>query len=134
VPSKEAKWNYALIVNEDDPSKSFEIKKVHVPANVYPWEVAPIQLEVKAQEVPQWKTTEVKMKIEDNRVYEMIFEKIVKRKHWMDIKWGKRLNGEIISCDIPESPVKPTGNVVTLTLVPYGFTQLRITSFPYVKQ
>lgn len=134
MPSKGAKWNYALILDEDNPEKSFKIHKVDVPAIVYPWEVAPIQLEVKAQEVPMWKTTKVKVEAEGDPMFEILFEKIVKRKHWMDRKWGKRLHGELTLCDIPKSPVKPTGNVVTLTLVPYGFTQLRITSFPYAKQ
>jgi len=34
----------------------------------------------------------------------------------------------------PQSPVEATGNVETITLVPYGSTEIRITEFPWVKK
>jgi len=136
VPFKGAKWKYALIIDEENPDNSFKVKKIHMPANVYPWEIPPVQLEVKAQEVPDWGTT--KIKIEDDQmapVSHMILEKIMKRKYWMNIKEvrKKEMSEEMMLCDIPKSPVNPSGKVLTLTLIPYGFTQLRITNFPYVK-
>ena len=33
----------------------------------------------------------------------------------------------------PQSPVKATGNVETITLVPYGSTEIRITQFPWAE-
>jgi hypothetical protein len=50
-------WNYGLVLDPKDPAKSFEVVKKPWPANGQPFEydVAPIELRVKAKKIPAWK-------------------------------------------------------------------------------
>lgn len=104
-------WNYGLIVDRDDPVKSFEVTE-NMPGK-YPfadngdmvWSAesgkyttwtqdAPVIIRTRGMKIPDWK-------IKDN------------------------------SADLPPlSPVKPEGSPESLTLVPYGCARLRITEFP----
>jgi hypothetical protein len=49
--------------------------------------------------------------------------------------WGKcREDFPARAVELPQSPVEVTGDVETITLVPYGSTEIRITQFPWVKK
>ena len=106
-------WNYGLILNDDDPGKSFSLRKN--PITKYPfsdigemvynddlgqyqaWEhEAPVVLEVKGKIIPDW---------------------IMKNNS---------------SDDPPKSPVISKERTEKLELVPYGCTRLRITEFPTI--
>ncbi|MGA2247565.1 MAG: beta-L-arabinofuranosidase domain-containing protein [Verrucomicrobiota bacterium] len=49
-------WNYALVVNEARPKKSFRVKKLAWPADNYPFtpESVPLEIEAKGRLIPQW--------------------------------------------------------------------------------
>lgn len=50
-------WNYGLIVDKNNPSKSFQIVRNKWPADNYPFSPAntPIELKAKGRIIPQWK-------------------------------------------------------------------------------
>jgi DUF1680 family protein len=55
LPEKNAIWNYALIVDAENPDRSFTLEKLTVPANGKPWDNhPPIGLAVKARRVLNW--------------------------------------------------------------------------------
>jgi hypothetical protein len=49
-------WNYGLIINENNPEKSFKIRKKTWPKDDFPFTLdsAPIQIEAKAKKIPNW--------------------------------------------------------------------------------
>jgi DUF1680 family protein len=49
-------WNYGLVLDGAHPEKSFTVKKLAWPKDDYPFtpESAPIELRVKAKQIPQW--------------------------------------------------------------------------------
>ncbi len=50
-----SRWNYGLIVDEDDPASSFTIEKLdEVPLQPFSTENAPIVLKAKGQIIPEW--------------------------------------------------------------------------------
>ena len=142
-PLNDARWNYALIVDEKNLEKSLKIVKLdpsQYPASTYPWEVPSILLKVKGQLAPEWKV------IPAEGVYAGYDVK--KITHYLRAilgRWPEPLEKPLkealkrknisggVTCDIPHSPLEPSGEVEELMLVPYGFTKLRITSFPYVR-
>lgn len=104
------KWNYGLIINKENPSRSFTLKKMKVPKNSHVWGDSPIGLEVKAARLPDWKFPD---KI-----------KSVIPKHSLDIP-------EPI---IPKQPFKKIGREEKILLIPYGFTILRMTHLPIIER
>ncbi len=52
----ETPWNYALVLDENDPAASFTLQHRSWPANDTPWTLAtmPIQLQAKARRLPAW--------------------------------------------------------------------------------
>jgi len=55
LPTKNALWNYALIVNRDHPEKDLELTPLDVPKNATPWDgTSAIGLRVKARRVLNW--------------------------------------------------------------------------------
>ena len=60
VVTTESKWNYALVLDEANPSSSFTLKELQVPEGAHVWESPRVALEVEAVRVPQWKfSTEI---------------------------------------------------------------------------
>jgi hypothetical protein len=49
-------WNYGLVLNEDDPAKSFNVKAGNWPVNDFPFTTddAPIVITAKAKKIPEW--------------------------------------------------------------------------------
>ncbi len=49
-------WNYGLIVDKNNPSKSFQIVRNEWPTDDYPFspQNTPIELEAKGRRIPQW--------------------------------------------------------------------------------
>ncbi len=53
----ESAWNYALVLDEKDPARSFRLEKKAWPKSDYPFTTddVPLVLKAKARQVPQWK-------------------------------------------------------------------------------
>lgn len=49
-------WNYGLVLDSQNPEKSFKVKKGRWPADDFPFttEAAPITIEAKARKIPEW--------------------------------------------------------------------------------
>lgn len=49
-------WNYGLVLNDENPEKSFRIKKLAWPTDNYPFtpESSPIEIQAQARLIPQW--------------------------------------------------------------------------------
>jgi len=49
-------WNYGLVLDEQNPEKSFTVKHGKWPADDFPFttDAAPIRMEVKARQIPEW--------------------------------------------------------------------------------
>lgn len=103
----DAKWNYALVLDEKDPEVSFKFVRQDVPAGGHVWEYPPVALEVDGRRVPDWLS-------EGD-------ETTKSAGHGLDS--GPRL---------PERPFSLAPNTERLRLVPFGFTTLRMTYLPYV--
>jgi hypothetical protein len=48
-------WNYALIVDEDSPSKSIAVNETGIMGNPFARKTTPIRLSVKARRVDKWR-------------------------------------------------------------------------------
>ena len=91
-------WNYALLVDEKHPAKSIRLKESAVANYPFSADGAPVQMEVKARRLPDWKLEE-----------------------------GS-------AGTLPQSPVRSSQPLETVTLIPYGAAKLRITEFPVLKK
>ncbi|MDP9170295.1 MAG: glycoside hydrolase family 127 protein [Acidobacteriota bacterium] len=91
-------WNYALIVNKEDPQSSFGVTIGKMTEQPFSPEGSPVGLHAKAMQLRSWKLV-------DNS-----------------------------AGPLPESPVKGTGSVEDVTLIPYGAAKLRITEFPEIQK
>lgn len=49
-----SRWNYGLVLNEDDPASSFEVVKREMTEQPYDTDTAPVVLKAKGQILPQW--------------------------------------------------------------------------------
>ena len=56
-------WNYALVVNEQDPVSSFEVRIMPWPPTDFPFTVddVPIRIIAKARKIPEWKLDQYKL-------------------------------------------------------------------------
>ena len=50
-------WNYGLVLDEKDPSGSFDVVQApgEIPAQPFVWDASPIELRAKARRIPGWK-------------------------------------------------------------------------------
>ena len=66
-------WNYGLVLNETDPTQSFEISFKNWPQNDFPFTVddVPITLTTQAQKIPEWTLDEYGLagELQDSPVY-----------------------------------------------------------------
>lgn len=123
------KWNYGLKINEKTLEK---VKVLKQPVANNPWvlESVPVILKVPAKEILDWNITRTNEIIRETHLPILENGKIV--------NWTYDANHEIKGDFLltPELPLlkKPKNNVSkhvdTLSLVPYGCTNLRITIFP----
>lgn len=90
-------WNYALMLNPDNPEGTFQFQQGNLAQNVFSPETAPILTQVKAKRIPTW-----------------------------DLHRNA-------AGPIPESPANSDGVEETVTLIPYGCTNLRIAAFPVLE-
>ena len=93
-------WNYGLLLDTNNPERSFELIKKEWPKDNNPFTnaTAPLQLIVKGKQIPGWTIDETGL------------------------------------CGVlPQSPVKNSLQVTSLTLVPMGGARLRISAFPVVE-
>jgi DUF1680 family protein len=97
-------WNYALLL-AGSPTPAIETTVAEtMPAQPFKAADAPVRLQLKAVKTDQG-------------------------------GWGTyREDFPARAVEPPPSPVQTTGNVETITLVPYGSTEIRITQFPWVKK
>jgi len=102
------RWNYALVLDEKNPAASFRLQTQTVPRGAFVWQYSPIALRVPAVRLNNWTLTGP-------------IEKLIPSK----------------STDIPEPlppkrPFSSSGRIETITLVPFGFTRLRMTHLPVI--
>jgi hypothetical protein len=90
-------WNYALVLDRDDPSKSITFEERPVGPRPFATEGAPIVAKVKGRKLPGW-----------------VMEKNA-------------------AAPPPRSPVTSDEPLETLTFLPYGCTDLRVTELPVLK-
>lgn len=110
----ESPWNYALAVSDDQIAQ--EVRVRFQPPGVNPWNMEhcapPVQLDVPARRVKGWQIPEDPSDIEKEKADQPL---VVRTPPLPD----------------PASlPSRLTDTIETITLVPYGCTQLRMTIFP----
>lgn len=127
----ESSWNYALDLDERTLDKSVEV--VHHPMTAEPFfpEQAPIELRVPAYRVRGWRLRNLKRLKEE--AGEMVEPDNFEAGWKMTMKVKK---GDFVLTPPLPSPEKLADKLgrkrETVTLVPYGCTHLRITTFPQV--
>ncbi|KXA92401.1 hypothetical protein AKJ65_07610 [candidate division MSBL1 archaeon SCGC-AAA259E19] len=121
VPKGE--WRYALVLDEEKPTESFEVVKNDSLDNAYPWTSPPVKLKAEGLKIPEWGTTEGEGCPKELTAESREESEIPKYISRDTISGGK-------VPEIPESPIDPNGNTSEISLIPFGFTRLRITSFP----
>jgi len=104
-------WNYALLIDRDNPEKSVKFEKVGIKDYVFDSKLAPVLLKVKGRKLPSWKLTDHNAKVPQ-------------RKLLQPNRAGLP----------PKSPVESSEPLEKLTLIPYGAAKLRITVFPVLKE
>jgi DUF1680 family protein len=102
----ESKWNYALVLDQVNPAKSFTFHELKVPAGAHVWEYPRVELEVDAVRVPEWRFAQDPALLIPN------------------------LTENVPEPPFPSHPVKATGPREKVRLVPYGCTILRMTQLP----
>ena len=103
------KWNYALLLDKVNPSKSFRVKELEVPAaQGHVWEFPHYGLEVEAVRLAEWK-----------------FQKSI-----AELMKEGRDPANVLEPAPPPGPFRGTGPSEKIVLVPYGFTILRMTHLP----
>jgi uncharacterized protein len=116
-------WNYALdIDNENFKNKIKIIFEKIISENPWSLENAPIKIKAPARKVDGWKLE--KKLIAGRKPYYFDDEAVVK-----DYKENLILTPELPNADIINA--SKNNSIETITLVPYGCTNLRITIFPH---
>jgi hypothetical protein len=104
-------WNYGLVIDQADIMRG--IKVIENPVSRYPFADKGDMI---------WSSDSGKY-----AVWNQDAAVIIKARGMKIPEWTMKNN----SADVPPlSPVKPDGDVETITLVPYGCARLRITEFP----
>ena len=128
----ESDWNYALCVSEQNLEESIKLTKNNIPNRPWNPEAAPIELSVPARRIKNWdlqKKTEMQSEIWDV-IRDPETGKVIR---WV-MKGHRTKQGEFYFT--PSVPDRETieKNISekeeTVTLIPYGCTNLRITYFP----
>jgi len=105
-------WNYALLIDTDNPDRSFIFEKHRIKDYIFDYKLPPVTLKAKGRRLPQWKLQDVAARIPQRR------GKDVKKRAGLP----------------PKSPVESSQPLEELTLIPYGAARLRITVFPFLKK
>ncbi|MEE4194742.1 MAG: beta-L-arabinofuranosidase domain-containing protein [Anaerolineae bacterium] len=119
-------WNYALAIDENDPTKDIQMVFHSVKPNPWKLEDAPIELIVPARKVEGWKMVETDE-----------IERTPGKGLFGIPRWNKAsiVKGDFkMTPDLPEPETLQahlSDAVEMVHLVPYGCTRLRISLFPY---
>lgn len=122
-------WNYALILDEDNPAASVELVENPTGDPERPWSIdrAPHTVRVKARRVEGWKL------LERDHILKTAYKN---GKAIADETTSERIEGDYRftpPLPAPETIAASLDNAVeTVTLVPYGCTHLRVTIFPFI--
>ncbi|MEN8155624.1 MAG: beta-L-arabinofuranosidase domain-containing protein [Bacteroidota bacterium] len=116
-------WNYALLLDKEDPAYSFTIVSNLQQDTGFVWENPPVTLQVKAARVPEWRCTDQQLSgIVPAEEFDRWSEE--KRHRMHDRRW--------LAPDLPTPGFEIAEETETLTLIPHGFTLLRMTYLPWV--
>jgi len=109
--AKDAVWNYALVLDKNNPASSFTVKNNVVPAGSAAWQNPPVALEVKAVRIPDWNKFTPATPPEG----------------------APYVNDAPLAPTLPEKPFATANQTEKIQLVPYGFTLLRMTYLPWIE-
>jgi len=104
-------WNYALLIDTDNPDRSFIFEKHQIKDYIFDCKLSPVVLKARGRRLPQWKLQDVAAQIPQQK--------------------GKVKERAGLP---PKSPVESSRPLEELTLIPYGAARLRITVFPFLKK
>ncbi|MBN2579148.1 MAG: glycoside hydrolase family 127 protein [Pirellulales bacterium] len=115
-PANDAVWNYALLLDPDRPAKDIKMVRRDVPRNSRPWERSPVALELAAFRVPDWKFPVDGTTARPGPLLPLLPPKSSQGLVNVGI-WGQH-----------------TPKRETIRLVPFGFTLLRMSYFPWCER
>lgn len=113
LPTKDAVWNYALLLDPRRPAKDIRFVRRGVSDSANAWERSPVALELKAFRVPDWTFKADATAARPGPLLPLLPLKSYQGLVEVSV-WGRR------------SPKQET-----IRLVPFGFTLLRISYFPW---
>jgi DUF1680 family protein len=125
--AKDSPWNYALMLDEEDPASSVRFTKLEAASGEgHLWENPPVALEVQARRVPDW-TFDVPPPSQGLKGK----QPKPPNKFWdIATKLEGAKTGIPRAPKLPKEPFAVADEVETIQLVPYGFTLLRMTYLP----